>query len=120
MNVTCVLQDHEEDVVPVREESMTFRDSNRPVLGAGSAGGQFLSKIVSVESDELCHLLSHDVRGLQICPFDTSRLIALVNDLVGGVGACAATLPLSSPGGCLGILAYPRSELEVSIRKMTF
>lgn len=43
---------------------MTFRDSNRPVLGAGSAGGQFLSEIVSVEGDELCHLLSHDVRGL--------------------------------------------------------
>ena len=64
VNGTCVLQDHEEDVVPVREESMTFRDSNRPVLGAGSAGGQFLSKIVSVESDELYHLLSHDVRGL--------------------------------------------------------
>jgi hypothetical protein len=27
-----------------------------------------------------------------ICPFDTSKLIALVNDLVGGVGVCAGTL----------------------------
>ena len=68
MNVTRVLQDHEEDVVPVREQSTTFRDSSRPVLGAGSAGRQFLSKIVSVQGDELCHLLSHDARGLHDLP----------------------------------------------------